>query len=164
MSNTPTKDTDKHATPRFGKGSAFVGKKARSGAPRGNSNAIVRHGLKAGKLPPKCQYIEHQINRLHRELEKCVLAVKQEITLSDAATIQSAIKWERHGALCQRWLRLEAEKLSATERLKFSESIAKASDNRDRSIRSLGLDAPPKAVDLTTYLTTSKEATDDSTT
>jgi hypothetical protein len=50
------------------------------------------------------------------------------------------LKWERHGLLAAHWLRREAATLSASDRLKFSEAIAKASDARDKAIRSLGLD------------------------
>jgi hypothetical protein len=42
--------------------------------------------------------------------------------------------------LAAHWLRKEADKLSAGDRLRFSEAIAKASDNRDRNIRLLDLD------------------------
>ncbi len=52
----------------------------------------------------------------------------------DAAAINSILKWERHGLLAAHWLRHEADKLSPSDRLRFSEAIAKASDNRDRNI------------------------------
>ena len=37
-------------------------------------------------------------------------------------------------------LRKEIDKLSPSDRLRFSEAIAKASDNRDKNIKALGLD------------------------
>jgi hypothetical protein len=91
------------------------------------------------------QYVEHRINAFRRHLESEVVATKGEVNIVDAAAINSACKWERHGLLAQHWLRHEAEKLSCTDRLKFSEAIAKASDNRDKNIRALGLDAEPTA-------------------
>ena len=137
MDVTPSDDTPRiDTTPK-----RFCGVKGRSGAPKGNDNA-ARHYLRAGKLPAKLQYIEHRINSFRRHLEDEVATKKGEVGLSDAAAINSACKWERHGLLAQHWLRHEAEKLSASDRLKFSEAIAKASDNRDKNLRLLGLDVP----------------------
>src|SRR5262245_43036196 len=136
MSETPTNDA---LNGRFQPGNtAAVG----HGAPKGNSNGAgnLRHGLRAGKLPRKLQYVEHRINAFRRHLEDEVTKSKGNVSITDAAAVNSACKWERHGLLAQHWLRHEAEKLSAGERLKFSEAIAKASDQRDRNIRLLGLD------------------------
>ena len=112
------------------------------GAPKGNSNGRgnCRHGLKAGKLPKDARYIEHQMNNLRRQLEDAVMQAKGEVGLLDAASIQTAVKWERHGALALRWLRLEGDKLRLTERLTFSREIARASTERDRALALLGLD------------------------
>ncbi|MCI0643212.1 MAG: hypothetical protein L0Y72_06530 [Gemmataceae bacterium] len=117
----------------------FHGKPGRSGPPKGNSNA-QRHGMKGGKLPKGCMYIEHRVNSLRRQMETALMEAKGEINIIDAAAINSILKWERHGLLAAHWLRKEADKLSASDRLRFSEAIAKASDNRDRNIRALGLD------------------------
>jgi hypothetical protein len=125
--------------PSFGPGSAFVGKKGRSGGKKGNVNA-QRHGMAGGKLPAGCVYIERRCNALRAQVEQAVLALKGEISIVDAAAVNSILKWERHGLLAAHWLRKEADKLSAGDRLRFSEAIAKASDARDRNIRALGLD------------------------
>ncbi len=171
MAKTPNKTPDKKAIspnnapgraaaspdeapkPRFGKGQPahYCGKKGRSGAPKGSANAM-RHGLRAGKLPKDAKYIEWQMNSLRRELEAAVIAVKGEVNLLDAATIQTAVKWERHGALALRWLRVEGDKLKPTERLHFSREIARASTERDKALAALGLDVKPEPIDLTTYL------------
>lgn len=140
MPNTPDNDTPKGENTPL----KFCGKKGRSGAPKGNQNSS-RHYLHAGKLPPNLQYIEHRINNFRRHLETQLIAKKGEVGIVDAAAINSACKWERHGILAQHWLRHEAEKLNASDRLKFSEAIAKASDNRDKNLRMLGLDAAPPA-------------------
>jgi len=128
------------ANPVFGKGQPkhFCGKKGRSGPPRNNHNGM-RHGLRAGKLPRDAKHIEWQINRLRRELEAAVMEVKGEVTLLDAASIQTAIKWERHGALALRWLRIEGDKLKPVERLQFSREIARASTERDKALAALKL-------------------------
>jgi hypothetical protein len=125
------------AKPLYGKGSAFKGKPGRSGPRKGYAQ---RHGMNGGKLPPGCQYIENRVNSLRRQMESALLAVKGEISVVDAAAINSILKWERHGLLAQHWLRKECERLSASDRLRFSEAIAKASDARDKNIRALGLD------------------------
>ena len=103
------------------------------GPPKGSVNAI-RHGLTAGMLPKGCKHIENQCNGLRRQLEDVVMEQKGEVSLVDAAIIQTALKWERHGALCVRWLRLKADELKPTEFLSFSRDIARASTERDRAI------------------------------
>ena len=130
MANTRKNSTRKADTPKP------------TGAPRGNSNSM-RHGLRAGKLPPKCQYIEHQMNRLRRELEDATMKAKGRIDLADAANIQTAVKWERHGALCLRWLRIEGDNLKPLERLQFSREIARASTERDKAVERLDLGRDP---------------------
>ena len=109
------------------------------GAPKENVNAI-RHGLTSGNLPKGAKYIQHQMDRLRRQLEAAVIEAKGQVTLSDAAAIQSAIRWERHSALALRWLRVEGDKLKPTDRLTFSREIARASAERDKAIRELKLD------------------------
>lgn len=127
--------------PRYGKESNFKGKKGRSGPQPGSGNTnSQRHGMTGGKLPKGCQYVENRVNALRRQVEAALIDVKGEIGIVDAAAINSVLKWERHGLLAQHWLRKEADKLSPSDRLRFSEAIAKASDARDKAIRSLGLD------------------------
>lgn len=148
MAETPKNGSKK---PTYGKGSNFKGKAGRSGAPKGNRNGL-RHGMKAGKLPADCQYIEIRMNKFRRELEDAVINVKSEIGLIDAANIQTAMKWERHGALALRWLRTQVDKLKPTEQLQFSREIAKASTERDKAIALLGLDAKPEPILLKDYM------------
>jgi hypothetical protein len=113
--------------------------KGRPGAPVGNVNA-QRHGLSGGKLPKGMQFIENRVNALRRQAEAAVLALKGEISIVDAAAINSVLKWERHGLLASTWLRKEADKMTPSDRLRFSEAVAKASDQRDKNLRLLGLD------------------------
>ena len=117
----------------------FCGKKGRSGPPKDNRNAM-RHGLKAGKLPADAKYIETRLNLFRRNLEDAVIESKGAVSITDASAINTAVKWERHGCLAQRWLRVEGDKLTPTDCLRFSEAIAKASDSRDKAIRLLDLD------------------------
>lgn len=122
------------------------GKPGRSGPAKGNTNAIRhglhanRHGMVGGKLPKGCAYIEKRVNGLRRQVEALILEDRGEIGILDAANVNSILKWERHGLLASHWLRKESEKMSYSDKLKFSEAIAKASDNRDKALRALKLD------------------------
>src|SRR5438105_2024522 len=118
--------------PKYGPGSG-------PGARPGNMNAR-RHGMRSSKLPPGCEYIEKRVLSLRRRVEQAVIEAKGRITFVDAATINSIARWEQHGLLAAFWLRKQIDKLSAADRLRFSEAIAKAGDNRDKNIKQLGLD------------------------
>lgn len=109
----------------------------------GNRNSM-RHGLRAGKLPHDCQHVEIQCNLLRRQLEDAVVTARGEVTLLDAANIQTAIKWERHGALALRWLRVQGDQLKPTDQLTFSREIARASTERDKALAALKLDRDAK--------------------
>ena len=148
MSDTANNGSSK---PICGPESNFKGKAGRSGPKPGNTNA-QRHGMSGGKLPQGCQYIEHRVNKLRRQMEAATVDLKGEINILDAASINSILKWERHGLLAAHWLRHEIDSLKAADRLKFSEAIAKASDNRDRNIKALGLDIKPEPIKLADHL------------
>ena len=113
----------------------------RLGAPLGNRNARgnIRHGLRAGSLPKDARYIEVRLNGFRRKVEDIVLAVKGEVSLHDAACVQTAVRWERHACLAQRWLTKEWNTLKPTDRLQFSREVARASAERDRAIKELDL-------------------------
>ncbi len=108
------------------------------GAPLHNSNAL-KTGLSAGKLPPGCAYIKRMAAQLQRTLEAEVLDAVGEIGVYHAATIQSAVRWEKHALLSQRWLRQAQESLTPAERLSFSREVARASSERDKCLDRLGL-------------------------
>ncbi|WP_166820019.1 hypothetical protein [Thalassoroseus pseudoceratinae] len=133
MSDTHKDDTTKNKTNLPKRDGGNLGVK------KGNRNRM-RHGLHAGKLPAGCGYIENRLNSFRRKLEDIVMAAKGEVTITDAAHIQTALKWERHGMLALRWLKIEGDSLKPTDKLNFSREIAKASESRDRAIRALNLD------------------------
>jgi hypothetical protein len=112
-----------------------------------NTNSLT-HGLTAvltsGRLPKGCSYIRKTCAALKMLIEGQVLSVKGEVSLVDAATIQSCIRWERHALLSQRWLRTEAG-LNPDQKLSFSREIARASAERDKCLRLLQLDKPQDA-------------------
>jgi hypothetical protein len=97
----------------------------------------MRHGLAAGRLPKGCAYITRAVTRFRAGLEAAMVAAGLPIGLVEAATIQTAVRWERHACLCLRWLR--TEELDPDQRLTFSREIARASSERDKCLRLLGL-------------------------
>ena len=141
MANTSKKST---ANPLFGKDQPkhFCGKPGKSGAPRDNRNAL-RHGLKGGQLPRDAKFIEWRLNAFRRMLEDTVLETRNKVSITDAAHIQSAYRWERHALLAQRWLTKQYDELKPADKIKFSEAVARASDCRDKAIAALKLDRDP---------------------
>lgn len=138
---SPTDSTVVAERPRDDRGR--FAKDRTSGAPGENRNAI-RHGLMAGRLPKGAGYVRRETDQLRTLIENAVAAANGgEISLNDAACIQTAIRWERHALLAQRWLRLEAETLTPDQRLAFSRDVARASAERDKCLKSLGLDVRP---------------------
>ncbi|MCI0639581.1 MAG: hypothetical protein L0Y72_18905 [Gemmataceae bacterium] len=110
-----------------------------TGKGKNNRNAL-RHGLRAGKLPDDCQYVELRLNSLRRTLEDAVVRTHGEVSETQAAIILQAIDWERHRCLCQRWMRKKAKELSLTELVKLSEGMAKGSTELSRAIKMLDID------------------------
>lgn len=118
--------------------------RTRVGAPPGNRNAI-RHGLTCGRLPKGCSAIEKAMLQFRRAVEDQVAELRGgNISLYDAALINSAMRHERHAMLSQRWLwKASADELTVTDRIRFSSEIGKASDARDKALKLLGLDVQP---------------------
>jgi hypothetical protein len=118
------------------------------------SDKRYRHGLTIGaKLPNGAGYVARTTGHFRVALESAVVVAKGEITLIDAASIQSAVRWERHALLCQRWLIKEAATLSAGERLAFSREIARASSERDKCLDRLGIDRNEQSIFDALYAT-----------
>jgi hypothetical protein len=74
-----------------------------------------------------------------RELEAAVMEARGEITLTDAAFINTAYRAERHAQLAQRWLAIEAESMEPADRLSYSREVVRASESRDKAIAALSL-------------------------
>lgn len=134
--------------------------KRQPGGQFGNDHGM-RHGLRTGKLPKDAKYIEVRINILRRQIEATVIEIKGEITLADAACIQTITRWEKHACLAQRWLTKQYDELKPEQRLHFSREIARASTERDRAIANLKLDAPANNMPWLTATATPAEAEDD---
>lgn len=114
------------------------------GAQPGNKNTLTHgldasRGLRAGRLPKGCGYIVRAVNDFTRAFNRALIAQKGEVSFTDAASVNSATRWERHSCLALRWLRLHADEMSHDQRLAYSREIAKASAERDKCIRATGL-------------------------
>lgn len=114
-------------------------KRAGEGGQLGNRNAL-RHGLRAGRLPPGCSWIASQTAELRTALEDAVVALRGEIAIVDAAAINTALRCERHALLCQKLLRDKWDELDHSERLSYSREITTASAARDKAIDRLGIE------------------------
>lgn len=110
----------------------------RVGAPVGNANR-TRHGMRGAGLPPGCGHIQRATCAFRREVEAAVLEARGEITLVDAASINTAFRAERHAQLAQRWLAVEAESMTPADRLNYSREVARASELRDKALAALDL-------------------------
>jgi hypothetical protein len=112
-------------------------------APELNANSM-QHGKRSrrliplGALPPGCQHIRKVCSILRAQLEAVVVDQLNEVSIVSAATINTAIRFERHAQMAGKWLR-EHPELPVDTRLAISRDIAKASAERDRCIRLLGL-------------------------
>lgn len=118
---------------------------------RNNRNGM-RHGLRSGRLPKGASYIKRDCDQFRRAVEDAVAERHGEFTVMHAAIIQTAMRWERHAQLAQRWLAKEAEQMSANDRLAYSRDIARASSERDRWLEKLGLDQPVQDFVRTLYV------------
>lgn len=126
----------------------------------------MRYSLAAGEVGDACKSQKNSADTFRQHLEDAVLLatggeadvriVENEkgekktvmtitggqITLTAAAIIESATKWQRHGRLATKWLNEQYETLTPEQRLSFSREAAKASESRDKCIRALGLPDP----------------------
>lgn len=108
--------------------------------PYGNINAF-RHGLRSSKLPKSMLWAERRTNKFRQFVEEVVMEVKGEITLIDASSINTAVRWERHAILAAYFLNKELDSLSPDQRLSYSREVANASTQRDKCLRALGIDS-----------------------
>jgi hypothetical protein len=115
-----------------------------AGAPLGNFNSF-RHGMRGSGLPKGCGHIQKATLHFRRQLETEVLTARGEITLVDAAYVNTAFRAERHAQLAQRWLASEATTMTPADRLAYSREVVRGSADRDKAIAALGL---PKRASL----------------
>ncbi len=117
---------------------------SKPGAPLENGNA-GKHFLRGGGWPKDAVREQRRVQALTRALTVATIAAHGEVDLVNAAIIQTAGRWERVAQLANRWLRLECDKLNASERLAFARETARASEARDRAIRELNIGSKANA-------------------
>ena len=88
--------------------------------PRGEPQ---RHGLTLGNLPRGAGYVVRACKSLRLALERAVLDERDEISVLDAAFINTAARWEKYALLALRWLRNEWDDLTPTERLQVAQDL-----------------------------------------
>ena len=102
---------------------------------------VSTHGLymPVGRTPPGTLWVRGLVSSFRRAIVGTLQADGRVLGPYEQAVVQSAARWEQHALLAQRWLRLEADTMTASERLAYSKAIAQASVNRDSCLRELGL-------------------------
>ena len=116
------------------------GRRVNAGAPKGNKNRIL-HGLSGSGFPPGCEHDARIVRQFARSVRKAVVEAKGELSLVDAATVNTAYRWERHARLAAAWLRKEFATLTLDQRLSFSREVARASTERDKALKELAIDS-----------------------
>lgn len=122
----------------------------------------ARRNLTNGLLPKGCLHIRRATEALRDQILEEVDR-RGEVGLMEVAATHTAIRWERVALLAQRWLQKEFDQLTPEQRLQFAETTARASTNRDKVLRQLGLDRLPemKTVDaLYSYASEPEESTE----
>lgn len=112
------------------------------GAAPGNQNRLTtgRYSLTLGKLPKKLRRVQSQVWSFRRHLEMAVAQVKAIVGPYEAALINTAAAWQRHALLANKWLLESLDELTAAEKVTYSREVARATSERDRVLRALGLD------------------------
>ncbi len=100
---------------------------------------MAQHGLLVGSLPKGMASITRAVNHLKLLLEAQAVSQLKVVGPVELMVVQTALRWERHGLVCQRALRHLT--LSPDQYLAFSREVARASSERDKALRSLGLKA-----------------------
>lgn len=127
----------------------MAGVKGKSGAPKGNANAL-RNGtrlnhkrLTVGELPSKMIAVKREGRQYRRDLETEVLQVKGNIDTTDAHLIDTAAAATIQAGICRWLLRHKIETMSTSDIRGCTADIVKAKERRDAAVRALKLDAPP---------------------
>lgn len=130
----------------------FVGKKGRSGAPKGtrsmlkNGSKIRLHRLILGEFPPSMAHIRNVACGYRRVLERQVVDAKGEITFLDAHKINTATAASAAAHICRWLMQHRLEKMATKDIAICSSMVVKNLEKRDAAVRSLNLDAPPPPI------------------
>lgn len=115
-----------------------------AGAPADNINALkhgrrMRSGLYMARLPKACSWIHRQCGSLRRALETAVEERHGERTVYHDGVIITAVYYQALAQMAAKWLR-EGTDFSPADRLAHAKETARASGERDKCLRLLGLD------------------------
>jgi hypothetical protein len=127
----------------------MAGKRGRSGAPRGNLNAMrngssVSKRLVVGELPPKLVAVRREARAYRRGLEAEVERVKGDITTTDAHHIDTASAATIQAAICRWLLRHKLGTMTTADIRGCTSDMVKAKERRDAAVKALALDVDPR--------------------
>jgi len=97
------------------------------------------HRLALTRLPASARQAQDEALALRRKLERAVVAAHGQVSLTQAAAISTAARWEATSRIAAHWLSERADTMSDECRLSYLREIARASAERDRSIARLAL-------------------------
>lgn len=134
----------------------MAGKPGRSGAPKGNFNALkvgsdVRR-LTVGELPKTMTTIKREGRAYRRDLEAAVVKAKGEVNLTDSHLIDTAAAATIQAGICRWLLRHKIEDMNTSDVRGCSGDIVKAKERRDAAVRALALDVQPEPMKLSDYV------------
>jgi hypothetical protein len=108
-----------------------------------NKNALA-HGrssyLATGRLPKGCSYIGRMMSKLRKQITDAVADKFGGVSLTQAATIQSAIRHEVSCLLVSRYEAQHADALSTDQWIALRRLLSTETTKRDAALKSLGLD------------------------
>ncbi len=108
-------------------------------APPGNSNALSR-GFRGSKLPPGCSHVAADVAAFRAEMTAELQAEHGDnVPLLFLAFLQSAARHETMAALASKWLRRLPADAPQADRLALMDRIERATDARDKALKSMGL-------------------------
>jgi hypothetical protein len=122
--------------------------KKRPGGQPGNTNGLTSGSkmqrLTVGELPNTMIAVKREGRKYRRDLERLVLAAKDEIGVTDAHLIDTASAATIQAGVCRWLLRNKIDSMSVSDIRGTQADIVKAKERRDAAVKALGLDKPPQ--------------------
>jgi len=114
-------------------------------------SAPATHGvhrfLRSGTIAAENTYLTRVLREFQKAVEADILERRGELSIYDAAILQSAIRHEGIAQLWIRHVRKEAKSLTTEQRLAIGREIRNATDARDKCLRELGLNKRDSQLD-----------------
>src|SRR5215212_262955 len=136
----------------------MAGIKGKSGPKPGNLNGLKNGSklrlkrLTVGELPATMIAVKREGRAYRRELERECVEIKGQIGTTDAHLIDTAAAATIQAGICRWLLRNKLETMTTADIRGCTADIVRAMEQRDAAVKALGLDAPPKEMDLNTYV------------